>query len=190
MALWLTRCCVRLKCTVFCIDTKCSRTKCLCTPFPSWWFALLFHSLCCCILGPRCYSKVQYQSLIVVLCFVHVLSLQWHEFKTRYNNHKLSFKDWKHSHNTVLLKHIWDLKDKSTSYKMKWQIKARAIIPFHPTAICVYVKNSPSWPLGFLKQGIWACNQMLLWKHVFTTGSNQRKHCTIVFDLKVLMVCL
>ena len=33
-----------------------------------------------------------------------------HEFKTRYNNHKLSFKDRKHSHATVLSKHIWKLK--------------------------------------------------------------------------------
>ena len=29
-----------------------------------------------------------------------------HEFKTRYNNHKLSFKDRKHSHDTELSKHI------------------------------------------------------------------------------------
>ena len=31
-----------------------------------------------------------------------------HSFKTRYNNHKLSFKHRKHSHDTVLSKYIWD----------------------------------------------------------------------------------
>ena len=41
-----------------------------------------------------------------------------HEFKTRYNNHKLSFKDRKHSHDTVLSKHIWDLKDGNMDYKI------------------------------------------------------------------------
>ena len=49
-----------------------------------------------------------------------------HEFKTRYNNHKLSFKDRKHSHNTVLSKHIWDLKDENIDYKINWRIIKRA----------------------------------------------------------------
>ena len=49
-----------------------------------------------------------------------------HEFKTRYNNHKLSFKDRKHSHNTVLSKHIWDLKDGNIDYKINWRIIKRA----------------------------------------------------------------
>ena len=42
------------------------------------------------------------------------ISMTEHEFKMRYNNHKLSFKDRKHSHDSVLSKHIWDLKDEST----------------------------------------------------------------------------
>ncbi|KAL9983795.1 hypothetical protein ACROYT_G006025 [Oculina patagonica] len=49
-----------------------------------------------------------------------------HEFKTRYNNHKLSFKDRKHSHDTVLSKHIWDLKDRNVDYKINWRIIKRA----------------------------------------------------------------
>ena len=48
------------------------------------------------------------------------------QFKTRYNNHKLSFKDRKHSHNTVLSKHIWDLKDGNINYKINWRIIKRA----------------------------------------------------------------
>ena len=49
-----------------------------------------------------------------------------HEFKTRYNNHKLSFRDRKHSHSTVLSKHIWDLKDSNTDYQIHWRIIKRA----------------------------------------------------------------
>ena len=49
-----------------------------------------------------------------------------HEFKTRYNNHKLSFRDRKHSHSTVLSKHIWDLKDSNTDYQINWRIIKRA----------------------------------------------------------------
>ena len=48
------------------------------------------------------------------------------EFKTRYNNHKLSFNDKKHSHDTVLSKHIWDLKEKNTDYAINWRIIKRA----------------------------------------------------------------
>ena len=47
------------------------------------------------------------------------------DFKTRYNNHKLSF-NRKHSHDTVLSKRIWELKDTNTSYNLKWCIIKRA----------------------------------------------------------------
>ena len=49
-----------------------------------------------------------------------------HEFKTRYNNHKLSFKDRKHSLATVLSKHIWDLKDGNIDYEINWRVSACA----------------------------------------------------------------
>ena len=49
-----------------------------------------------------------------------------HSFKTRYNNHKLSFKHRKHSHDTVLSKYIWDLKDDNTDFSIKWSIIRRA----------------------------------------------------------------
>ena len=48
------------------------------------------------------------------------------DFKTRYNNHKLSFNDRKHSHDTVLSRRIWELKDTNTSYDLKWRIIKRA----------------------------------------------------------------
>ena len=53
------------------------------------------------------------------------ISMTEHEFKTRYNNHKLSFKDQKHSHDTVLSKHIWDLQD-GNIYEINWHIIKRA----------------------------------------------------------------
>ena len=49
-----------------------------------------------------------------------------HSFKTRYNNHKLSFKHRKHSHDTVLSKYIWDQRDKNTDFSIKWSIVTRA----------------------------------------------------------------
>ena len=54
------------------------------------------------------------------------IGMKEHEFKTRYNNHKLSFRDRKHSHATVLSKHIWDLKDSDTDYHINWRIIKRA----------------------------------------------------------------
>jgi len=45
-----------------------------------------------------------------------------HNFKSRYNNHKLSFKPRKHSQGIVLSKYIWDLKDNNTDFSIKWSI--------------------------------------------------------------------
>ena len=42
-----------------------------------------------------------------------------HTFRTRYNNHKLSFKHRKHSHDTVLSKYIWDQKNNGISNTIK-----------------------------------------------------------------------
>ena len=49
-----------------------------------------------------------------------------YSFKTRFNNHKVSFKHRKHSHDTVLSKYIWDLKDSNTDFSIKWSIVRRA----------------------------------------------------------------
>ena len=48
------------------------------------------------------------------------------DFKTRYNNYKLSFNDRKHSHDTVLSRYIWELRDNDTNYDIKWRIIKRA----------------------------------------------------------------
>ena len=54
-----------------------------------------------------------------------VIGMTEHVFKTRYNNHKLSFKDRKYSHDTVLSKQIWDLKDRNNDYKINLRIIKR-----------------------------------------------------------------
>ena len=44
------------------------------------------------------------------------------DFRTRFNNHKLSFRNQNHSHDTVLSKYIWELKNSDTTYDIKWCI--------------------------------------------------------------------
>ena len=49
-----------------------------------------------------------------------------HKFKTRFNNHRCSFKLKKHSTKTALSKYIWELKGSNTNYTTKWSIVRRA----------------------------------------------------------------
>ena len=44
------------------------------------------------------------------------------DFKTRFNNHKLSSRNQNHSHDTVFSKYIWELKNNDTTYDIKWCI--------------------------------------------------------------------
>ena len=48
------------------------------------------------------------------------------DFKTGFDNHKLSFRNQNHSHDTVLSTYIWELKDNDTTYVIKWRIIKRA----------------------------------------------------------------
>ena len=40
----------------------------------------------------------------------HYISITEHEFKTRYNMHKLSYNQWKHANSTKLSKYVLELK--------------------------------------------------------------------------------
>ena len=63
-----------------------------------------------------------------------------HEFKTRCNNQRLSFKDRKHWHDTVLSKHIWDLKDGDIDYEINWPIiKKASAYKGNPSRCNIYV---------------------------------------------------
>ena len=44
------------------------------------------------------------------------------EFKTRFNNHKKSFRHRENEKDTELSKYIWELKDKHTEYQIRWSI--------------------------------------------------------------------
>ena len=48
-------------------------------------------------------------------------------FKTRYNQHKVDFRDQKKRGSTKLSNHIWELKEKNVPHEVKWSIKARAM---------------------------------------------------------------
>ena len=57
-------------------------------------------------------------------------------FKDRYRNHKSSFKHRKNSTETMLSRHIWDLKDQNIDYELTWKILDRGK-PFSPVSqIC------------------------------------------------------
>ena len=46
-------------------------------------------------------------------------------FKSRWNDHKTSFKDIKYRNKTELSKLIWELKDKNIKFTIKWKIIAK-----------------------------------------------------------------
>ena len=48
------------------------------------------------------------------------------QFKTRYNNHKASFKNEKTKNSTELSKYIWRLKEEDKEYKLDWAVIGRA----------------------------------------------------------------
>ena len=66
-----------------------------------------------------------------------------YSFKTRYTQHKSSFKHSKHRNQTELDNLIWSLNDKNISYKLSWKIIDRAQ-PYKPGKItcnlCLYEK--------------------------------------------------
>ena len=44
------------------------------------------------------------------------------EFKSRYNNHTMSFRNRTHENDTKLSKYIWSLKDENKDFDIKWSI--------------------------------------------------------------------
>ena len=47
-------------------------------------------------------------------------------FKTRFANHKSSFRNVNNRNSTTLSSYIWSLKDNNTAYALKWRILARS----------------------------------------------------------------
>ena len=48
------------------------------------------------------------------------------EFKTRYNNHTMSFRNKGYEKGTELSKCVWYMKDKGEDFTIKWSVAARA----------------------------------------------------------------
>ena len=55
------------------------------------------------------------------------------EFKTRFKNHKKSFRHQENEKDTELSKYIWELKDKHTEYQIRWSI-ARKSSGYNPVS--------------------------------------------------------
>ena len=56
-------------------------------------------------------------------------------FKTRFANHKASFSTPSKNHSTELSKHIWQMKDTKTDFKVSWKILKQAK-PYNPASNC------------------------------------------------------
>ena len=65
------------------------------------------------------------------------------DFKLRYNNHTMSFRNEEMRHKTGLSNYIWDLKKASIPYKLDWQILRRTK-PYNPRSrkcmLCLWEK--------------------------------------------------
>ena len=69
----------------------------------------------------------------VVETYVGLCSTTW---KERQRNHTQSFKHRKHKGRTILSTHIWEVKDRGSSYTISWRILDRGT-PFTPvTKVC------------------------------------------------------
>ena len=58
----------------------------------------------------------------------YYLGMSEHEFKTRYNNRTMSFRNKDHEKKTELSKYVWELKDKSEDFTIKWSVAAKAYL--------------------------------------------------------------
>ena len=71
------------------------------------------------------------------------VGLTENSFKTRYSNHKSSFRDPNKRLSTELSKHIWHLKDAEIGFSLTWKILKQAA-PFNPASnrcnLCLWEK--------------------------------------------------
>ena len=59
-------------------------------------------------------------------CEETYIGLTGDQFKSRYQNHRTSFRNSAKRNATEFSKHIWELKDKGTEFTLDWKIIARA----------------------------------------------------------------
>ena len=127
------------------------------------------HQLAHCPLDGNCLkSAVIYQATVATednRPAETYVGLTENSFKTRYSNHKSSFRDPNKRLSTELSKHIWPLKDAKIGFSLTWKILKQAV-PFNPASkrcnLCLWKKifhylQSRS---GELEQTKWTCNFM------------------------------
>ena len=81
-----------------------------------------------CPLDSKCLSKsIVYKATVTTDTNEEKLyiGITEHTFKSRYNNHKMSLKH--HTHDTVLSKYIWDLKDNNIKHSIKHSVLKRSV---------------------------------------------------------------
>ena len=81
-----------------------------------------------CPLGGECLKKdIVYKATVKTDNNLKIyFGLTEREFKTRFNNHKMSFKNNDYAKSTELSKYIWNLKDRDEHFEIKWNIAAQA----------------------------------------------------------------
>ena len=76
------------------------------------------------------------------------VGLTENSFKTRYSNHKSSFRDPNKRLSTELSKHIWHLKNAKIGFSLTWKILKQAA-PFNPASnrcnLCLWEKYFIIW---------------------------------------------
>ena len=69
------------------------------------------------------------------------------DFKARWRHHRKSFNNADYKHETVLSTHIWECKQRGSSYKVSWKILDRGQ-PFNPvTKVCKLCVRERFWIL-------------------------------------------
>ena len=63
--------------------------------------------------------------IFYIILFLY-LGLTDTDFKSRFANHKQSFRNEAHSNQTELTKHVWQLKKAKVDYTIRWKILDRA----------------------------------------------------------------
>ena len=81
-----------------------------------------------CPLGGKCLNKdIVYKASVKTDNNLKIyFGLSEGEFKTRFNNHKMSFKNSNYAKSTELSKYIWNLKDRDQPFDIRWDIAAKS----------------------------------------------------------------
>ena len=82
-----------------------------------------------CPLDNKCLTnKIVYKAEVETNDGINELSIKVYfsicetEFKSRYNNHTMSFRNRTHKNDNELSKYIWSLKDQNKDFDIKWSI--------------------------------------------------------------------